>query len=416
LADHIEAELVEAIPSAKRLRVCHVAYTFYETDNRVIRYAQEMAAHGHEVDVIALRRPGQPRVDTLDGVRLIRIQRRSITERSRAAYLAKLVWFFVNAGTVLTAMTLRRRYDVVHVHNVPDFLVFTALLPKLTGARIVFDIHDLLPELYAGKFGSGDESTAFKILLKVERASCAFADHVIVGNDLWLERIQRRSAAHSSSMLNYPDISVFRPRAAQRRPSDAPFIFLYPGSLNHHQGVDLAVKAFSRASNAMPDAEFHIYGDGPARPLLTELARDSGLADRVKIRDRVALTAMAEIIAAADVGLVPKRADGFGNEAFSTKILEFMASRVPVIVSRTRVDQHHFDSSLVRFFNSGDEHDLAAAMIDCYQHRAEASDRADAGLAFAQRNSWQQRGGDYRKLIASLVSPSWSRQSAVRQN
>jgi glycosyltransferase involved in cell wall biosynthesis len=417
LADHIEADLVEAASAAsKPLRVCHVAYTFYETDNRVIRYAREMASHGHEVDVIALRRPGQTMVEPLDGVRLIRIQRRSITERSAATYLAKLIWFFVKAGTVLTALHLRRRYDLVHVHNVPDFLVFTALLPKLTGARIILDIHDLLPELYAGKFGGAEESTAFKMLLKVERASCAFADHVIVGNDLWLDRVQRRSATHSTSMLNYPDTSVFRPNGHGSGHGEGPFIFLYPGSLNHHQGVDLAVKAFTSASKVMPHSELHIYGDGPARPLLTDMARDSGLADRVKIRDRVPLAAMAGIIADADVGLVPKRADGFGNEAFSTKILEFMASKVPVIVSRTRVDQHHFDSSLVRFFDSGDDGQLAEAMIDCYQNRADAAARAEAGFAFAQRNSWQQRGGDYRKLITSLLAPSSSRQRAVRQH
>ncbi len=399
---------------AKPLRVCHLAYTFYESDNRVMRYAAEMASQGHDVDVIALRRSGQSFVGRLDGVRVIRIQRRSITENSAVAYLTKLVWFFTKAATLLTALHLRRRYDVVHVHNVPDFLVFAAFLPKLTGARVILDIHDILPELYRGKFGTGDQSTTFKLLLMVERASCSFADHVIVANDLWHETLVRRSATHCTTILNYPDTSLFKPCPSDRRGPNGRFVFLYPGSLNHHQGVDVAITAFSLAKKAMPNSEFHVYGDGPARPLLIRLARDLAIEHDVKIRDRVSIAEMATIISSADVGVVPKRADGFGNEAFSTKILEFMASRVPVIVSRTRVDEHHFDSTLVRFFGSGDERDLAAAMVDTFLNRDEARKRAEAGLKFAIRNSWQERRVDYSQLIASLVASPIPGDTAVR--
>src|SRR6185503_1359788 len=124
----------------------------------------------------------------------------------------------------------------------------------------------------------------------------------------------------------------------------------------------------------------------------------------VKIRNRVPIPEMARIIAEANVGVVPKRADGFGNEAFSTKILEFMASNVPVIVSRTRVDAHHFDSTLVRFFEPGNDRDLAAAMLDTFQNREAARIRAIEAQKFAVQNSWQQRGRDYRTLIDRLLA------------
>jgi glycosyltransferase involved in cell wall biosynthesis len=394
------------------LRVCHVAYTFYETDNRVIRYAREMRSLGHEVDVIALGRRGQPWISHSNGVRVIRIQQRSVTETAAVVYLAKLLWFLIKATTLLTGLHLKRRYDVVHVHNVPDFLVFAALVPKLTGARLILDIHDILPELYLGKFGRGDQSKTFRTLLLVERASCSFAHHVIVANDLWRETLVRRSARHCTTILNYPDISLFKPMPAEQRRSDGPFVFLYPGSLNHHQGVDVAVRAFSLVRSKMPCAEFHIYGEGPARPLLARLVHLLGMENCVRIKDRVSLAAMAHIIAAARVGVVPKRADGFGNEAFSTKILEFMACGVPVIVAKTRVDEHHFDSTLVRFFNPGDERDLADAMLDTFEKRDKAAARAEAAHRFALRNSWQQRGGAYRELVESLVATSWSRQAA----
>jgi len=69
-------------------------------------------------------------------------------------------------------------------------------------------------------------------------------------------------------------------------------------------------------------------------------------------------------MASADIGVVPKRADSFGDQAFSTKIFEFMALGVPVIVSRTQIDSFYFDDSVVKFFDSKDEESLAEAMLE----------------------------------------------------
>jgi glycosyltransferase involved in cell wall biosynthesis len=149
----------------------------------------------------------------------------------------------------------------------------------------------------------------------------------------------------------------------------------------------------------MPDAEFHIYGDGPVRPALEEMTRQRGLNGLVQFKEGLPLKEIAPVIAAADVGVVPKRAEGFGNEAFSTKILEFMACGVPVIVSRTRVDTHYFDDTLVRFFKSGDEVDLAQAMLWVYEHRKDNQAWRQRARDFAVRNSWQERCADYLNLV-----------------
>ena len=390
----------------KQLRVCHLAYAYYENDNRIIRYAEALAERGDDVDVIALRRRGQRCLDRSVGVRVFRIQRRSMTERTAWSYLPKLLWFVLQATVVVAFRHLRKRYDIVHVHNVPDFLVFAALVPKLTGARVILDIHDIVPELYAGKFGDARLPSLIRCLLRVERLACWFADHVIVSNHLWADKLVRRSvpAWKCTTVLNYPDLRKFRPK--HRRP-DGRFIALYPGTLNHHQGLDIAVKAFARVKDRMPTAEFHIYGEGPARSQLAQLAREYGVSDRVVLKDRVPFDQISDIIASADLGVVPKRDDGFGGEAFSTKTLEFMACGVPVVVARTRVDAYYFDDSIVRFFTPGDEEDLAAALLEMYQHRSNCGAQVSAARAFAIRNSWQERVADYQQLIEELVT--WGR-------
>jgi glycosyltransferase involved in cell wall biosynthesis len=391
----------------RRLRVCHLAYTFYENDNRVIRYAELLAGRGHEVDVIALRRPGQPRRGASGGVRIHRIQSREVSEKSRWSYLAKLLVFCLRSGLFLSVAGIRKRYDVVHVHNVPDFLVFAALVPRLLGARVVLDIHDVVPELYAGKFGTGNGSPTFRVLARVERLSCRFASHVIVANHLWHATLTGRSVppAKCTPILNHPDLNLFKP-ADGSRPSDR-FVFLYPGTLNRHQGVDLAIEAFALAVDRMPVAELHIYGEGPDRRSLAALVEARGLTGKVRIMDRVPLAEIAGVMASAHVGVVPKRADGFGNEAFSTKVLEFMACGVPVILSRTRVDTHYFDGSLVRFFTPGDDADLAAAMLAEYEARLEPAARAQRAQEFVRAESWQARCSEYERIVDRLAPPSW---------
>jgi glycosyltransferase involved in cell wall biosynthesis len=394
-------------PDRRRpLRVCHIAYSFYENDNRVIRYAEAVAEQRGDVEVIALRRPSQPRSGESRGVRILRLQQRSVTERTRWGYLLKLLWFLVQATMVVSLRHIRKRYDIVHVHNIPDFLVFAAVVPKMFGARIILDIHDIVPELYAGKFLSADRSLIVRALLLVEQVSCRFADHVIVSNHLWADRLTGRSVPPSkcTTILNYPDLSRFTPKGSKR--DDDKFIALYPGTLNHHQGLDIAVRALAMLRERIPTAELHIYGEGPERPGLLRLAQQCGVGDRVIMNDRVALDDISQVMAQADVGVVPKRADGFGNEAFSTKTLEFMACEVPVIVARTRVDAHYFDDSLVRFFAPGDAGALATALLDMYEQRSSRVAQVRAARAFAVRNSWQERVEDYRGLVAALVGRS----------
>jgi hypothetical protein len=49
------------------------------------------------------------------------------------------------------------------------FIVFIPWLSKLSGARIILDIHDVLSEFYESKVGCGEHSLRFRMLLLVEK-------------------------------------------------------------------------------------------------------------------------------------------------------------------------------------------------------------------------------------------------------
>lgn len=391
-----------------------VAYSFYETDNRVRRYAETLAKRGDLVDAIALRRPGQPAFEVLKGVNVYRIQERLIDEKGPVSYLIKLAAFFLRSAWVLIARHMRSPYSVIHVHSVPDFQVFAALIPKLMGARIILDVHDIVPEFYASKFKVRERSLVFRILLLTEKISCAFSDHVIIANHLWYEKITRRSVKPEkcTAIINYPDPSIFRPRARTKE-SNGDFVLLYPGTLNEHQGVDLAIRAVAKLRDDVPNLKFLIMGKGPDWEKLAEMVRNEDLGDRVSMLELVPLEEIAETMANVDLGVVPKRKDSFGNEAFSTKIMEFMAMGVPTVVANTRIDEYYFNDEVVQFFESGDSEDLAATILNLVRNPERRKVLHENGIKFVQANSWNVKKADYLGLVDRLSEPKRSRTSQV---
>lgn len=388
----------------KRLRVCMIVYAFYEIDGRVIRYAEALANRGDEVDIIALNVGNLPARDKINGVNILRIQNRSYKERAKLTFLVKLLSFFMKSAFVVSIRHLRNPYHLIHVHSVPDFEVFAALLPRLFGAKVILDIHDIVPELYASKFNVSHDGFIFRMLKLVEKLSTWFAHHVIIANDIWYKRICSRSvdSAKCSVIMNYPDTSIFRTRTRDRR--DDKIILLYPGTLSLHQGLDTAIEAFSRISHQVAEAEFHIYGEGTAKSILEDMIVKRKLQGRITIHNALPMDQIAIVMANADLGIEPKKNDPFAGDAFSMKILEFMAVGVPVIASSTRVHEYYFNDKVLTFFPSGDAKALADAMLLLINDKTLRVGQRGRALAFVEKFTWDRHKYSYLRLVDSLVN------------
>ena len=385
-----------------------LAYTFYEMDNRVMRYAETLVNRGDHVDVISLRMEGQLLCEMIDGVNVYRIQKRLVNEKKKFTYLVRIIKFFIKSAIFLSKKHLKNPYNLIHVHNIPDFEIFAAFLPKVTGAKIILDIHDILPEFYISKFKNNKKHIIYNILKLIEKLSIKFSDHVIISNDIWKEKLLSRSATidNCTTIMNYPDTSIFFKQ--KRNKKNNKFIMIYPGTLNWHQGVDIAIRAFYIIKDKIPEAEFHIYGEGPAKEYLKKLISELELNGRIYLNEYLPIKQIASIMANSDIGIVPKRNDSFGGEAFSTKILEFMSLGIPVIVSKTKIDHYYFNDSIVKFFKPDDEKDLANVMLLLIKHKELRKQLATNAILFARENNWQGMKYIYLNLVDSLTTKSYA--------
>jgi glycosyltransferase involved in cell wall biosynthesis len=224
---------------------------------------------------------------------------------------------------------------------------------------------------------------------------------------LWYEKLISRSVPKEkcSVFLNHVDSALFYRR--ERTRTDDKVIVLFPGSFQWHQGLDLAIEAFAVVHQQVPNAEFHIYGGGDEKSELIALTERLGLNDSVKFCGSVSLESIADVISNADLGVVPKRADSFGNEAYSTKIMEYMSQGVPVVLSRTKIDNFYFDDSVVRFFPSGDVPALAAAMLEVIQNKALRDSLVEGGYRYVDLHSWDRRKAEYLELVDNLSTEAF---------
>jgi glycosyltransferase involved in cell wall biosynthesis len=393
-----------------------VVYSGYEIDRRVRNYAEALAENKANVDVISLSwEHGREEQGVLEGVHIYRVQEKMSTQKKPLAYLFNTLLFFIKGSMLLLSRHIKRRYDVIHIHNMPDFLVFMGLLPKLLGAKIILDIHDVVPELYCQKFNRTMDSPPVKLLRLAEKICVRFANHVIVANDLWMKKLIHRdqiAADKCSGILNYPDKKYFH--LLEKEHQNGAFTVVYPGTISHHHGIDVAIEAISIARETIPNIRFVVYGlpgDPAYAEYLDRLVEDMKLKDKVAFHEPVKHAELNEIYARSDVGVVPKRGGIFSSEAFSTKIFDFLAVGLPVIVSRTKIDEYYFDESTVMYFDPENAEHLAGCIVELYKNPEKRRSLIAKGKMYVDENNWENKKSAYIDIVNKLATKKISNYS-----
>ena len=386
--------------SGRNVPVCVVRHNYYP-DTHVRRDAEALAQAGYDVSVVALRRPGQPGRERLNGVDVHRLpvgHRRGSVLRYAWEYAA----FALLAFLQVTLLHLRKRFRIVEVDNMPDALVFTALVPKLTGARVLFYIFDNMPELLTVTRSYSARHPAVRLLAFVERHSAGFADRVIVTQETARRLLERRGVAPEKLLvvLNCPDESVFVPTPPRRKEQGDAFEIVTHGAIIERYGVQVLVEALADVAAEVPEARLQVFGEGEYRRELEALAERRGVAHLVRFRGLVPIDELIANLLRADVGYAGMLCDNM----LSNKLVEYVALGVPAVVARWSTFEHYFSDDAVAYFRPGDPADLARAIVSVYRQPELARARADRARALYGSYRWPVQREVYLGAYADLLA------------
>lgn len=384
--------------------MCMISYSKHP-DARLHRYALALHERNDMVDIICIRDKGEPLRESFGTGTVYRIQERNYNERLPLTYLLRLSRFLVVSTAVCTFLYFKKRYDVIHFHNIPDFGIFCTLIPRLMGAEVILDIHDLVPEYYMRKFSLPESHWIIYLLKKIEKLSSSYAHHVITVTDIWRDRLVQRSCEPSkcSVILNAPLPELFHSRRPGGGSTNGRFVISYHGNLIESTGVDIGIRAVAMLTGEIPNIEFRIMGKGRELETLKKLAKELGVENHVHFLKPRPVQELPEILSTADIGLDTKRDGVYAGETLSVKAMEYLALQVPLVASKTRAAQHYFEDSHVMFFNPGDPEDLARGILELYRSPEKRRQLAKNSKEFIRKYHWDIYKARYYHILDGLV-------------
>jgi len=393
-------------------KICLIREWYYPVDERVNREIDALVRAGHEVDIVCAAAPGQRHFERTGPVTVYRMP----ISRRRAGllrYIYEFVAFQIVATLFAGALHLRRRYDIVQVNSLPDWLVFAAVLPRLLGARVLLDLHECMPEYTATKTRLSLRHPLVRFVAFLEQMSIAFADQVLTCTEQMRERfIERGARADKIGVaLNSFDEERLDPRRYwSTEGSQDHFVLVCHGTVDENYGIDIIVRAVALLRDSIPTLRLEIYGEGRHRVALEALARDLGVADQVYFsKGFLPIDELLPRIAAADAGVVAIRRDAFRDLTHCNKMYDLIAMRKPVIISRTRAVQAYFGDDCFVMFESGDERDLARAITELYSDPLLRERLVRRATEVAEPYRWVHQRQRYLEIVDRLLPKAGAR-------
>jgi glycosyltransferase involved in cell wall biosynthesis len=397
--------------NSRKPQICAVVFSNYPADVRVRREAEALVEAGMSVDIICLRNHAESSQEVVDGVLVYRLPMQRMQRRRvrKLRYIWEYVYFIFLAFFKLSLLHMQKRYNLIHVHNMPDILVFSALIPRLLGVKVIIDLHDPMPENYMARYSIKESHVTIRALRFMEKCSIRFAHLVLTPNVAFRNLFIDRGCPPQKIevIMNLPQERFFRrdniENSKMGRANRNKFVIMYNGTITERFGLNKALEAISRVRDKIPNLVLHVYGEGDFVNQFLDHVVELDLEDVVYYHGPVSHETMAVVIQSIDIGLIPNEHSRSWDLAVPTRIFEYLSLRKPVIVPRTKGILDYFDDQSLHFFESGNAQSMAEAILDAYINPAKSRVVLENGIKINQGYRWELQKQYLVDLVTNLI-------------
>ncbi|MGH9357495.1 MAG: glycosyltransferase family 4 protein, partial [Terriglobia bacterium] len=391
-----------------------MAYSHYESDSRLVREAEAAVEEGFEVDFLALRKAGAPSMEMVRGVRVIRMDQAKYRGDGRIRYIADYLNFFVKSLVKTTGLFFARRYRVIHVNNMPDFLVFSSIIPKLFGTKVILDIHDPMPNTFASKFKGREGGFYYRMLLWQERVSAAYCDQVITVHHPVRDGILAKHGLAPDSVeviANFADQETFP--LQESFSIEGKIRLVFHGTILERSGLGTLMTALSRVRHK-DRISLKIIGEGDFSKTLAGMIESLNLGDVVDFDNRTyPVHLIARQIKGCNAGIVPLQISSVTNYALPLKLVEYISLGLPVVTVRNDAISYYLTDEDCIFFEPNDPDSLSAVLDRIAENPGMLLRYRERSVALRERFAWT---GEKRKYAALLHRLAGGVRSDVKAN
>jgi len=297
-------------------------------DRRVWQEACALRDAGFEVVVICPRMRGYTAPEEkLDG---IQIYRHWIAEEAGGfkgffREYASALW---GEWRLAWRAWRKHRFRVIHLCNPPDLLFLVAWPFKLLGVKIIYDVHDVWPEMFEAKFGK--RGLFYWCVRFAERLTYACADVVLATNEsvreVAIER-GRKSPERVFVVRTAPKIASISGPSDPAFKRGKSFLVGYVGVMGDADGLDYLLKAAHHVvhKKGRNDIQFLLMGTGPEHPRLLKMREELKLQDSVDLPGRVSNEFLFTALRTMDIGVSCDPINSYNDHCTMNKVLEYMA-------------------------------------------------------------------------------------------
>ncbi len=402
-------------------KICMISQSTYPFDPRVKREAEALEKKGYEIDLICLFAPGQPKTEIYGKITVYRILK-EVNQEKIYKYIFTSIMFFMYTFIKLQVLFSKQKYDVIQIHNMPDFHVYTALIQKLKGVPVILDIHDLTPELFESKWKKNKNKFLIPMIILAEKMSTAFADKVITVTEGCRRILIKRGVPNDkiTLVLNTPESKNFYFKINREfNAIDEKAKVLYHGTVAERFGVHIVIEAFQKFTSFVPGSVFNIYGryDPTYRAYLEKRIRELNLEDSIFLNSRVSLEEVQYIITESDIGVVPYVSNSYMNLALSTKAFEYAAMGLPMVASLLQTLSLTFPSNSILYARDRSPSDWADKLHMLCMYPDLRESLANNALKVVSGLSGDKMMARYVQLIESVIKyPANGYQEIISSN
>lgn len=384
-------------------RICFVRQSVYPYELSVRREVETMYRAGYETHIICLSAKNHEREEVIDGVHVHRIPL-GRKKTSIVRYMYDYLSFFLLATLKLTRLHFQRRFDAIQINTMPDFLVFSAFIPKLLGAKVVTMMHEPVPELWQTMHCSRPP----RVLQMAEQAALRYVDASFTVTQQLKDTYVRRGADPNkiSVILNVPEtrfLGLDQGSAEATARDNDYFTLISHGAIEERYGHDTMLEAVALVKSQIPNFRLRILGKGSYQDeFLTQIERME-LEEQVQFLGWVSRARMIQELRASDVGIVAQKSSPYSNLVHTNKMYDFIAFGKPVLASRLKSVEAYFGEDALYYFEPGDAESLAQGILDLYQHPIKREALVENSQKLYDQYKWEKQKDIYLSVYKVLL-------------